>query len=456
MSAAHADNRTDVLNYGFDVGLGESDNVTLVPTGKISQTIATVDTDFSLTQQSRLFDDQIKGQFAYFDYLQHAFGGQFIGRFDGTANFAIVPERLTWALQDDFGEAPLSPFAAQTPTNLESINSVSTGPDLSLHFGGAGFAKLGARYTRVQYETSPFSNNRLLGSFEVGRLLSARSTISVNVNSEHVMFENTIINTDFDRSSAYAGYESHGARTDLTAKLGVTRIDEDNTNASGALAKLDLARRISPASSLDLSAGRDLTDASASFANLQGGAISGITAAQAIETSSPYTLTFGQLSWRYVRNRTTFALSARWERDTYGNESAVDVVGINQVSDQSQSGASFAANPLTLDVTRSGAEFSAEEKLTHVLSLQLLGSLYTSDYPHADFNAVEGSSRYQDGRVGAGLVFYAGRALEVHLRFDHIERTISGVGSGTGYRDNTAFLTVGYRPRAATPVPDSP
>ncbi|MGA2814281.1 MAG: hypothetical protein ABSG16_23020, partial [Candidatus Acidiferrum sp.] len=282
------------------------------------------------------------------------------------------------------------------------------------------------------------------------------STISVNVNSEHVMFENTIINTDFDRSSAYAGYESHGARTDLTAKLGVTRIDEDNTNASGALAKLDLARRISPASSLDLSAGRDLTDASASFANLQGGAISGITAAQAIETSSPYTLTFGQLSWRYVRNRTTFALSARWERDTYGNESAVDVVGINQVSDQSQSGASFAANPLTLDVTRSGAEFSAEEKLTHVLSLQLLGSLYTSDYPHADFNAVEGSSRYQDGRVGAGLVFYAGRALEVHLRFDHIERTISGVGSGTGYRDNTAFLTVGYRPRAATPVPDSP
>lgn len=456
MSAVHADNRTDVFNYGIDLGVGESDNVTLVPTDRVSQTIATADADFSLSQQSRLFDDQIKGQFSYFDYLQHAFGSQLVGRFDGLADFAIVPERLTWAMQDNFGDALLSPFAAQTPANLEAINSLSTGPELNLRFGGASFAKLNARYTRMQYETSPFSGNRVLGSLEVGRLLSARSTVSINVNSERVMFENTIVNTDFDRSSAYAGYELHGARTDLTAKLGATRVDEGGFETSGMLAKLELTRKISPASSMSVSAGQDLTDTSASFANLQGGAISAINTAQAAVTSSPYTMTFAQIGWHYARYRTTIAVSARWEKDSYGNESPVEVAGINPLTDMSQPGASFAANPATLDFTRGGAEISADERITRVLSLQLLGSLYRSDYPHADFTAADSSTRYEDGRIGVGLLFFAGRALEFHLRFDHIERSVSGVGSGTGYRDNTVFLTVGYRPRATTVIPDAP
>jgi len=456
VSAVHADNRPVVFDYGVDVGVGESDNVTLVSSGKISQTIATADADFSLKQQSRLFDDQIKGQFSYFDYLQHAFGSQLVGRFDGLADFAIIPERLTWALQDDFGQAQISPFAAQTPTNLESINSLSTGPELNLRFGGASFAKLNARYTRVDYQISPFSGNRLLGSLEVGRLLSARSTVSLNVNSERVLFQNTIVNTDFNRSSAYAGYELHGARTDLTAKLGVTRVDEGSISTSGALAMLELTRKISPTSSLTFSAGRDLTDASASFANLQGGAINQIAVAQAIMTSSPYTMTFAQMGWRYVRNRTTIGLSARWEIDSYINGSAVDVVGINQLSGAIQPGASFAANPATLDMTRGGAEFSAEEKITRVLSLQFLGSLYSSDYPHANFTAAAGSTRFEDGAVGAGLLFRAGRALEIHLRVEHIQRVVSGVESGTGYSDNTAFLTVGYRPRPTTAVPNAP
>ena len=60
--------------YGIDAGIGETDNVTLAPTDKISQTIATVDADFTVHQRSRLFDVNAMGNFSDLNYLQDAYG----------------------------------------------------------------------------------------------------------------------------------------------------------------------------------------------------------------------------------------------------------------------------------------------------------------------------------------------------------------------------------------------
>jgi hypothetical protein len=65
--------RGESFFYGVDAGIGESDNVTLVPTDKVSQTIAVTDIDFDLKQSSRRFDVDAKGNFSYLDFLQNAF-----------------------------------------------------------------------------------------------------------------------------------------------------------------------------------------------------------------------------------------------------------------------------------------------------------------------------------------------------------------------------------------------
>ncbi len=429
-------------SYGVDLGIGETDNINLTPTDRVSQTIATVDADFALKQQSALYDDNIKGQFGYFDYLQHAYGSQLIGRFDGVGDVAVIPERLIWSVQDSFGEASLDPFAAQTPGNLQYVNSFTTGPELDFRPGGASFAELVARYQRAQYQTSPLNSNRFVVSFEWGFPLSPRSTVALNANTERVLFENTTVNTDFDRSSAFVSYELHGARTELSAKLGLTRVDQQGTTVSGSLANFELDRKVSPATTLSFSAGRDLTDSLATFSNLQSGAIGGINTAQEVLTSSVYTLSYAQLQWRFARNRTSFALSARWENDQYENELKADVLDISQP-------VATETDASVLDSSRRGGEFVLEERLTRIMSAQILGSFYDQHYPHANFAITADSTTYEDSRLGAGLIFQPGRALDIRLRYQHIDRVISGVGSGTGYRDNVVFLTVGYRPRPA-------
>lgn len=434
--------------YGGDIGFGHSDNISLVPNDKISENMAIADLNFALSQSGSRLEDSLKGNFSYFDFLEHAYGNELIGRFDGSASFAIVPERVTWTVQDDFGQGQVDAFGAPTPNNLQNINAFRTGPNLTFRFGGTTFLDLTARYGRVQYGASPFDSNRLLGGLELGEDLSARSTVGFNVNSERVLFTNTAENTDFDRSSAFLDYQLHGSRTDVDLRAGLTRVTAGEFSTSSPLGLLDITRKTSPASTFELSAGRDLTDASASFANLQNGALNTIGFAQAAATSDVYTLNFAQLAWHYTRDRTSVSLSTRWEKDSYGDQplQGVNLIGSTIVAD--------VTNAASLDQSRRGAELNFNEQLTRTFALQVLGSYYATDYLHSNFVAQSAGTTYDDGRIGAGLTWREGRSLVIQLRYDHIARIVAGVGSGTGYQENVLFLTVGYQPLSAAPTGD--
>ncbi len=285
--------------------------------------------------------------------------------------------------------------------------------------------------------------------------MSAGGSISLNANTERVMFDNTVLNTDFERSSGFGRYEIQGARTDFVGELGGTVVSQSGAStavlpsnvplgtnvtppvvssqfggpgsSSGPLAKLELSRRISPAAKLIFTAGRDLADASSSFSNQTTGVVTGINpVAPAPLTSNSYRMTYASASWQYKFNRTTLAATARWEKDIYPALS-------------------------TLDVTLSGAGFNVERKLTRHFTAQLVGNWNKTDYPHAALAPqVIGSTDYANSVLGATLTWHHGRGLEVRLRCDHDSYSVSN--GNTGYRETRAFLTVGYRPM---PVPVS-
>jgi Surface lipoprotein assembly modifier len=421
-SAAEA----ETLSYGVDAGVAESDNVTLVSANKVSQTIAIADADFDVKKQSRLLDLDAKGNFSYLDYLQNAYTSQLIGRFDGLAHFAIIPERVIWVLQDNFGQAALDPFTPTTPSNMENVNYLSTGPDVNFRLGGTSFLNMGARYARAQYATSPYNSNRWFGNLAWGIELSSRSSVSLNADTERVQFENTVVNSDFDRTNAYVRYTIQGARTELSADLGATRITENGSSTSGGLGKVDLTRKISAAAKLKFTAGHTLTDASTSFSNLQSGATGVVGTAPAAQSSNNYTSNFASIGWQYERNRTTFGISARWEKDSYSTEPS-------------------------LDNTRDGAELSIKRRLSRAFTVDLVGRYYRTDYVHAVVSTAGGSSEYRDGWLAAGLTWRHGRGLEVRLRGEHTSRNASEPGAG--YGENRALLTIGYRPEASQDSP---
>ncbi len=418
-----------VFNYGVDAGVTETDNVTLVENNKVSQTIALVDADFALKQQTRLFEADAKGDFSYLDYLQSAYGAQLLGRFDGSLRAALIPQKLTWFVQDDFGQSALDPFQPVTPTNLENVNYFSTGPDLTLNLGRTGFFDLSARYARVQYQTSPLNSNRAQGSIAVGDQLSAASSVSLNADTERVLFADTALSQDFDRTNAFLRYALQGARMALSVDLGGTRVENSHDSTTGGLARVTVSRKLSPSATVTFMAGHLLTDVGSAFSSLQGGAIGTVGTAPAPQSASTYTDNYVSGEWEYVRGRTTVGLSGRYERDTYSGDEV-------------------------LDNNRGGGEFRVTRQLSRAFDAQLLGRLYKTDYTHESVVTVIGSPNYYDQLIAASLAWHLGRGLEVRLRAEHDARVTTG--NDTGYKDNRVTLTVGYRPRPTATMMGDP
>jgi hypothetical protein len=236
-----------------------------------------------------------------------------------------------------------------------------------------------------------------------------------------VLFQNTVLNSDFDRSNGFVRYSLQGARTELKADLGATDISQGNTSTTGGLGTIELTRKLSSAASLIFTLGHDLTDAAASFSGLQSGATGVVGTAPAAQTSSSYTSNYGSAGWQFVRNRTTVGVSGRWERDTYAGQP-------------------------TLDYTRGGVEINLQRRLTHAFTAQLVGRYYKTNYLHAVVAPSNGSSDYEDGFIAGVLTWRHGRGLEVRFRCEHTTRVAPG--TVVGYGENRVLLTIGYRPNA--------
>jgi hypothetical protein len=403
---------TPTSQLTLSAGVGETDNVYLTAPPTQSQTMGMLGLDFDLLRQGTVLDVDTKGDFEYFDYLQHAYGEELYGRFDGLASLQIVPDNFKWVAEDYFGQAQVDPFEPLTPLNVQYVNVFSTGPDFRVRLGDTGFAQMDLRYATTHYQTSPLSGDRELANLSVGDQLSPVSSVSLNVDEQRLRFDDTSVNTDYDRRESYARYQLTGARTGIELELGATQTNQTERWVSAPLAKLSLRRLVSRSLTLTLTLGHQLTDASDSFRNLKSGATGGIVISPAIGTTESYLSNYGSAELLFERDRTRFALSGRYERDTY-------------------------AESTPLDLTDSAVEAFVQRLMTPIWTLQLQGSWRRFDY----FNGGYAETNWP---VGAALILTPGRHVDVKLSADHILHEVSG--RGFDYTENRVLLVVEYRP----------
>jgi hypothetical protein len=412
---------TDQTHYGVAAGVGETDNVNLSSTDPRSQTLAAADLDFALTRSGSRLDASALGNFTDIDYLQHAYSNQVVGRFDGLATAKLWSDRLKWLLRDDYGDAQVDPFAAVTPVNLQRENVFTTGPDLTLRPSEASFVELEALYGRTSYQTSPFDDNSLSGSIAVGRQLSALSSLSLVGRVEQLRFDNTTVNTNYDRRELYGRFQAQGARTQISAQLGATQANDLGSWTTTPLVRLSLARKISPFSGITFSGGREYTDSAGAFGGLRPGAAGGIAVGAAAQTTGNYLRNYASAGWMFARLRTSFGITGTWERDSYDRQS-------------------------TFDTTRADLEARLGRHISQALSADVTAGIDRSRYLNQGF-----TDDY--GTVGAGLTWRPGRWVEVYARYDHSFRRTSGPVSvtapGRGYDENRVFVMIGYRPHSA-------
>jgi hypothetical protein len=404
--------------YEVSLGVAESDNVARVPTDRQSDTLLTQGLGFTWHDLRPRLSADIDADLNYLEYLNHTIGNEVLGNFLGQARATVVPDLLFWKVSDNFGQALTDPLAAATPQNRENINYFDTGPQLIVPLGRTLLLDVTAGYGRVSYQVSPLDSTRYTGGVGLVHPLAPGSSISVNVRDEHVEFSNDTVNPDFQLQEAFGHYEAKSKRTDFSLDLGYSRLRDSLSPASGALARLDISRRISPSSTVALTLGHEYSDSGNAFRLEQtlGGA--NLNTQTVTQTSTPFRIDHASLAWNFQRSRTGFGIGVDYFKDSY-------------------------QQPSTLNDNRKEVNVNVSRRLTPTVEVALIGQ-----YFRQQFEVLVGNSTQTI--ADARLTWRAGQSLSVVFDIERTSR--SSDAPGTDFTENRAWVRLAYGRPAAAPV----
>jgi hypothetical protein len=306
-------------------GVGYSDNITRVESNKQSATIGSLGLRFDITEDSRRLNADLSGDLAWLAYSGDTYSSEVAGNAAGRARVGLVDERLSWTVEDSFGQTRRDMFSAPTPGNRENVNYFATGPDLRLPIGSVMSMRLEGRYTRVDYEDSPADTQRYGGTFALERELSSTALFSLNASHQRVEPRGGSMMPDYDRSSAFLRYAARGARSDFSFDAGADRVKGEGLDTTGALLRLEVSRQIGVYSRISARLGNEITDSGAVFGQQIGTlAPVGTEGDALVQEALPYTNRYFEFGWSATGRITNLGLWATWADEDYEQGSVFD------------------------------------------------------------------------------------------------------------------------------------
>jgi hypothetical protein len=299
----------NTINFAFEAGAAVTDNIDRAEIDGSSQVISSAGVKFGIQESRRLLQAGVGGDFAYMHYHGNV-QDHLVGEANGQLRIAMVPERITWFLEDRFDQARRDLFAVPAPENLENINHFMTGPEVLIPIAATWDARLLAQYERLDYQKSPLDTTGYGGTLSILHRLSGNSEISISLESNRTE-PKAQPGTSHTLHSAALGYVLGGQRTAVRIDAGVRKIEGGRT---GELVGVDITRMIGTMSGLQVRAGRKFGD-NGDVLGLGGGYSSGAYDGEVLaQTTDPFTLDYASMAYGITGRFTTLNLEVEWNR----------------------------------------------------------------------------------------------------------------------------------------------
>ncbi len=424
-------------DWSLFAGATETDNAQRQPQGS-SDTIAVAGVSGDLYRDSGRFKTDIDASLRFEDYLHKTFTDHVLGSLVGMAAYAFIPEKLTWVVQDSYGQVNANPTLPTTPLTRVNVNALSTGPDAYLNFTGATGLQLGARYAQSDYQNNPYvfaqpDNRQVSGNVGLIHKLSTLSSVSLNYSDARVEYR-VDGNPHYDQQELFVRFESKTVRSGISLDAGVGDLKETGQDVKSPVLRLTLYRQLTPSWSLNLGGASEFRNAAQAFqaalagVNVVNGQVvptggagnpgPGGTVGDVILTRSTFRSDSANLALDFLRPRTNFDLHASASREHY----------------------EFGGSGLDRDIV--GGSVGVGRKLTPNLSMHLSGSYErrTPQSPAAAQLLVGDRTTLAD----AGVDWRAGALLAITLSYHREDRQTDA--GGFAYLENRVYLGFTYGP----------
>ena len=88
----------------FNVGVGKSDNIARTSDNEIDETIGVAGLRFGLTEQTNRLYVDVQSRFDYLYYKDGTYDNELVGGLVGALEYTLIDERLTWVVENNFGQ----------------------------------------------------------------------------------------------------------------------------------------------------------------------------------------------------------------------------------------------------------------------------------------------------------------------------------------------------------------
>ena len=398
------------LDWTLRAGVGYSDNLGRDASGAIDSAFYAVGGTLTFARQQGRVDSNVSMDLDWVDYDATGFDSQVWGNLNGNLRYALVPERLVWLFQNDFGQGTRDPFQSLSPDNAENMNYFSTGPELTLRFGDALGALVDAGYSNVWFQDSPNSSDRYEGGLSLFRDFSAASRAYVRGTYQDVQFDSGATAPDFDQTDVLAGYTNSGSRTRLLVEAGYNTLSTENDTQSGPLLRVELSRDLTPTIDGSLRAGQEFKTPRA------------ICAARPISATTP---TARKRAARPMKTATSAARSSSRRAGPPRIARRLPRAGLPQTG-------------TGLDRDRLQISAGITRRFSQAWSGRLNVTFESVDY--TDSTSVD----YDESSYGADVTWRATSAISLTLAYDHFQRPSSSFGN---FDENRVVLRGEWSPR---------
>ncbi len=286
------------------------------PGTELDDTIASLELAFGALKDSGPLTYDFNGQYRYLEYLQDTFRAEPVLALDLDSTWVILPNRLEWVLQDNYGQLTADALEANNPGNREDSNILTTGPTFTFRFGSQLNAIVRARYVDQYFETTNADNNRISTELELQRMLGVDRSISLIGINDALDFDDNAL-TDFDRRAVFLRYQTLVAGNTFTVDAGVNEVDDGFVTSDGTLYRISLERATSALMSYRLDVSQSYSDSGLRLASSNGGLGSIGGAQDTIANGTPLELQTASLVVSRTAGRSVLNVTADYTQERF-------------------------------------------------------------------------------------------------------------------------------------------
>ncbi len=406
------------IDYAIDAGVERNDNVLMSSTDPASSTALRAGLGFMLSEDTSTVQANFGGRFEYWNYIDGPQTDALETSLVGRLNWFIVPETLSFTIEDSLEMRPIDRFVPNTPENRQRVNVLSLGPNVQFNFSRTFRGRFELRWIDSDAEiTDELESERVSAALHAIRDFDSTSSLTLSLRGQDVDFEREVDIQDYRRYDAAVRYQKELSRIAFGLEAGNSWVDfADGRSSSYPMARADIGWRLDDRHSLNAAVARQLSDSTMA-------AIAGIGPATEVPdqlfggssaiSGSIYKEDRADLSYSFDGQRFSFSIGPYYQRIEY-------------------------LGSLVFDETRRGALLEASYRLAPTWELRGYIDESRSRFPDL-------GRRTEDRRAGLSLDKTWARHWSSSLQYTRYERDTRPIPDDS--QQNIWYLTVVYRNR---------